>query len=109
MAKKFHKYVSMERTPREKAEEAADMVMPAVMDIPNVPHGLCISLTEVELEKLELEDDPEVGDLVHLFCMAKVTSVSKRDTGSGSECRVELSIISMAVEDESTEEGPDDD
>ena len=104
---KSHKYVDMRRTPEEKVEEAVERIMPEPMDIPDVPYGLCISLTEKELEKLDLDDDCDVGDLVHLFAMAQVTSVSKRDTGNGSECRIELSIVSMAIEDESTEEEPD--
>ncbi len=102
---RFHKMVSLERTPAEKAEMMDPK--PVAADIPNVPYGLCICLTEAELEKLDLEDECEVGDMVHLFCMARVTSVSKRDTGNGSECRIELSITDMAVEDEDDEEAPE--
>lgn len=101
---RFHKMVSMVRTPDEKLEQRErDSYPPAISAMPDVPYGLCISLTEVELEKLDLEDDCEVGDIIHLFAMAKVTSVSKRDTGDGCDCRVELSITDLAVEDESTE------
>ena len=106
---KFHRMVSMERTPDEKAvERAQNECPPSIADMPDVPYGLCICLTEVELEKLDLEDDCEVGDLVHLFCMAKVTSVSKNDTGRGPKCRVELAITDMEVENEDTEEPGED-
>ena len=101
---RFHKMVSMLRTPDEKAEERIrDSYPPPISAMPDVPYGLCISLTQVELEKLDLEEDMDVGDMIHLFAMAKVTSVSKRDTADGCDCRVELSIVSLAVEDESTE------
>ena len=105
---KFHKFVDMRKTPREKTEEVMEHVMPAVVDIPDVPYGLQICLTNDELDKLDLDDDCECGDTVHLFALAQVTSVSKRDTGNGSESRVELSIVSMCVEDESTEDEPDE-
>jgi hypothetical protein len=106
---KFHKMVSLERTPEDKVREHATE-MPAILSIPDVPYGLRICLTEAELEKLDLEDECEVGDMVHLFCMAKVTSVSKEDSGGGPRCRIELSITDMAVEDEDTEneEGDED-
>lgn len=65
-------------------------------DMPSYPCGLCISLSEAELDKLGLTDDVEVGDLIHLHCMAKVTSVSKTDTEAGGPCcRVELQITNM--------------
>jgi hypothetical protein len=107
MAGHFHKFVSMRRTPEEKVEEAVERVMPVPMDIPDVPYGLCISLTETELEKLDLDEDCECGDTIHLFALAQVTSVSKRDTGNGSEIRVELSITDLALESEGEENEPD--
>lgn len=70
---------------------------------PIYPYGLCISLTEKELEKLNLESDAQVGDLIHLHAMAKVTSVSQNDTSKGLTCRVELQITALAAEDESEE------
>ena len=63
------------------------------------PYGLCISLSEVELEKLGLDDDVDVGDMLHLRVMVKATSVHKHETG----CRIECAIISGKVEDEDTE------
>lgn len=97
--------VSMRRTTEEKEEAMQPSFDPA--DMPDIPYGLCICLTEAELEKLGLEPDCEVGDMVHLFAMAKVTSVSVNDAGSGAKCRIELAITDLAVEDEDDEEEPD--
>ena len=76
------------------------------VDIPKniYPYGLCICLTQDELDKLDLDPNCEVGDMIHLNALAKVTSVSKRETEDGNDCRVELQIIYMAVEDEETEQ-----
>jgi hypothetical protein len=68
------------------------------------PYGLCIRLTEKELEKLELCDDVEVGDFLHGAFLAKVTSISSHShEKQGSGMDIELQIVAMAVEDESTE------
>lgn len=102
--------ISVERTDDEKAAERARDMFPAVIsEMPDVPPGLCICLTETELAKLGLEADCDVGDMIHLFAMAKVTSVSATDTGSGTRCRIELAITDLAVEDEDDEEEPDED
>lgn len=103
---RFRHMVSMERTDDEKMEARMENLSPSISDMPDVPYGLCICLTEVELDKLNLDDDCEVGDLVHLFAMAKVTSVSKTDTGNGAKCRIELSIVALEIEDED-DEAPD--
>ena len=101
---RFHKMVDMRRSREEKKEEVEPM---PIDDMPDVPYGLCISLTENELEKLDLEEECDVGDMIHLFCMARVTSVSKNATSDGCRCRVELSITDMAVENEDDEDEPD--
>ncbi len=103
----FRHMVSMERTPAEKEEMTYSTLAPTVADVPNVPYGLCICLTEEELAKLDLEPDCEVGDTLHLVAMAKVTSISMNDTGDGAKCRIELAITDLALEDEDTETEPD--
>lgn len=84
------------------SERMADMM--AVPDRPDVPGGLCLALTQNELDKLGLDDDVEVGDMLHLMIMVQATSVHKDSNG----CRIECAIIAGRVEDESTE-GMDDD
>lgn len=103
----FSKMVSMERTPAEKVEEVMEMASP-VMSVPDYPYGLTISLEEDDLEKLDLEDDCEVGDMIDLRAFARVTSVSKRQVGGKDCCRVELQIEQLAVENEDDEEPGED-
>ena len=98
----FHKFVNMARTPEEKAEEAERM-MGAIPSQPDYPVGLTICLDEVDLEKLDLEDDCEVGDMIHLAILARVTSVSRRQVDGKACCRVELQGEEVAVENEDAE------
>jgi hypothetical protein len=73
------------------------------------PHGLSISLTEKELERLDLCEEVEVGDFLHGAFMAKVTSVTSHSHEDGKGMRIELQIVAMAIEDESTEAEDGDD
>ncbi len=91
--------ISMARTP----EDIKDIVETQQPEMPIYPYGLCISLTHDELEKLDLDADCEIGDMVHLMAMAKVTSVSKNETTDGETCRIELQITDLSVEDEDEE------
>jgi len=104
----FSTMTDMARDPEEIKED-----MPKTIEAPSAPvypYGLCISLTEDELEKLGLDGDlPEVGMMIHLSAMAKVTSVSQneRDMGDGTKkncCRVELQITHLATENEDEED-----
>ena len=104
----FRRMVSMVRTDDEKAQEHMDNMFPAALNTPDVPPGLCLCLTEKELEKLDLDHDVEVGDMLHAFILARVTSVSKNDHGGGHRIRIEMAITDMNIENEETE-GPDDD
>lgn len=89
---------------RRTAEEASDAMSPKMPCAPEYPYGLCISLSNDELAKLDLDtSDVEAGDMVHLFCMAKVTSINKRDTTSGVDTRIEMQITHIACEDEDGE------
>lgn len=96
------KLVDMARS----AEEMKDVGGPISM--PNTPlydYGLTLRLSHETLEKLDLDaDDVDAGDLLDFRAMAKVTSVSKNDTGDGEKCSVELQIVMMGIpENESTE------
>lgn len=90
-------------------ESMLDMSFPMPMAVgekrPRYPYNLMISLTDVELTKLKLSHDAEVGDVIDLRAFAVVTSVSKSDTEhSGKSCRVELQIQKLAVENEADED-----
>jgi hypothetical protein len=96
------KLQDMARTPEEMKE---DMPMGIVESgQPIYPWGLTIRLSDKELEKLNLDDDCEIGDFIHLFALAKVTSVSTNDTASGKTCCVELQITHLGVESEDEED-----
>ena len=70
---------------------------------PAYPCGLSICFTQDELGKLDMDTDVKVGDMVHLFCLAKVTAVSSNDTTDGPKQRVECQITNIAVHDEDDE------
>lgn len=91
--------VDMRRTPKEKEEAVEELIAPSVSDY---PYGLCISLCSEELEKLGLSEIGH-GEMIHLHCMATVTSVSTHDNSSGSDKRAELQITAIAAEDEDEE------
>lgn len=96
---KLPKMVDMARSTEEQEEVAQ-----AISSPPTYPYGLCISLCGEELDKLGFEDDDlEPGDMVHLHCMATVTSISKQANADSSNCRVELQITAIAAEDEDEE------
>lgn len=94
--------INMARSTEEMQET---MISPVMPDVPIYPYGLCICLTHDELDKLGLDADCEVGDMIHIMAMAKVTSISKNATSDGENCRVELQITDMSVEDEDLEDG----
>ena len=98
---------------KEDVAEQAPQADPSKIAVPAYPYGLCLALTEDEMEKLGLgEQLPEVGEMIHLAAMAKVTSVSENERemsdGSKKRCaRVELQITHLATEledDESADE-----
>ena len=82
-------------------EEKLDSVMPMPMAMPEYPCGTKICLTGPELDKLDLEEMPDVGDYIDMRIFATVTAVS--DSGNGNR-RVELQIEKIAVENENDED-----
>lgn len=96
-------------------EDAADLAvpcdgMPNKKLLPQYPYGLRITLTEKEMEKLGLDPSCAVVDgMVHLFAMARITSVSCDKRMDGEERhRCELQIEQLAVESEDEENEEDD-
>src|SRR5690348_11484966 len=92
--------VSLARRPEDRMGSEA-----ALLQGEDYPPGLCLTLTDSELEKLSLSDEGvEVGDLVHLMVMVEVRGVHH----DGGGCRIEGRIIGGRVENETTEDEDDD-
>lgn len=100
------KMVDMVKTPEEMKEGMPMALSDSAM--PVYPYGLSISLTQDELEKLDLESDCEVGEVIHLVAMAKVTSKSESETTDEKKCRIELQIVMLGLEDEDEESEEDE-
>jgi hypothetical protein len=92
----WSKLIDMELSDDEKL----DAYLPMPMDKPDYPCGLRICLTDSELEKLGLEDDCDIGDMIDMRCFGTVTSVHKGDQGS----RIEIQICAMSCENEMRED-----
>jgi hypothetical protein len=91
------------RSMRLDEEEQLDAVLPIAMDKPEFPPELCICLTDKTLEKLGLDPQAaagQIGGLVEIRAMARITSANIRE-----DCaRVELQIEDMCVESEDDDE-----
>jgi major coat protein len=106
----FTKMVDMAKTPEEIKTDYPAIEAKIGDQAPKVPvyhWGLCIRLDDDSLKKLGMEDElPEVGDMIHLFAMAKATSVRQEEvedsaTGEKRKCTcIELQITHLATEDE---------
>lgn len=107
----FQTMVDMSKSTEEIKRDMPMAVpsMGAKATAPVYPYGLCISLDQDDMAKLGMAGDlPEVGEMIHLAAMAKVTSVSEneREDTDGNKskcCRVELQITHLATENEDDE------
>lgn len=100
----------MEMTDEEMIDESPCPIMATKPTGPRYPWGLRITLTEKELEKLDLDHSSAcVGGMVHGHFMARVTSVSQDDRPDGMSCRIELQIEDLAIESEDAENDAEDD
>lgn len=89
--------VDLKRTP----EEMNQAIMPGISEY---DYGLCLSLGDDSLKKLDVDfDSVEVGETYHLFILAKVTAKSRNDNEGGMRDRVELQITHMGAESEDKE------
>lgn len=92
-----------------------DMV-PMVNDDDEVPPSLCIVLTKKELDALELDDNADIGDMVHFTGLGRVTAVNKQeaqdyhveagqaDAEGEPMVRIEIEIVALGLQDESHED-----
>lgn len=106
----FTKMIDMAKSPSDVKKELKSYPSVAApdMSVPSYPYGLCLSLGEDELDKLEIEGDCSVGDIIHLCALARVTSCSESETeGPGGEKkrsrRIELQVTHLATENEDAE------
>ena len=97
MARKF---VDMRLTTEEKIENSYPQPISQMNDYPS---GLCISLDEHVMDRLDLSDDVEVGDMIDLRMLGRVTCVNKTQADGKSKCRVEIQGEQIALENEDTE------
>lgn len=100
----FGKMVDMSLTPKDQGKSYPMACSPSIGGQPVYPYGLSISLGDEQLAKLDLEADCEIGDIIDLRAMARVTSVSQNETTDGKCCRIELQIIMLGVENEDDED-----
>lgn len=105
--KNVGKMIDLARAGKKEPEVTAGE--PIAYDGPMYPYGLCISLDSDTLERLDLSDDAEVGDTLHLFALARVTSKSDSQRESGKrDTRIELQITHIALENEDDENSDED-
>ena len=107
----FAKMIDMAKTP-EQVNKEVDNMRPAppasatsiADNLPKYPYGLCITIENEQLDKMRIDGDCEVGDMIHLCAMAKVTNVSAREKEGGDvDRRIELQITHLASENEDEE------
>jgi hypothetical protein len=97
------KMVDMLETPKQEQTGYAAPAMPMVDNKPRYPYGLCICLNEESMEKLGIDELPEVGTMIHGMFMAKVTSVRANATEENTSKGMDLQITHLALEDEDAE------
>jgi hypothetical protein len=97
----MHGLIDMERSVKP------DEMMAGIAMSPNkYPYGLQISLTEEELQKLDVDHSEwRVGETFHLHAFAKVTSISENEREGGEKtCCIGLQITHLQGESEDAED-----
>lgn len=98
----FPAMTDMARSPAEKMADNMGLITPCVSDLPDYDYGLCGSFNKESLDKLDLDEDVNVGDYLHIVSFAKVTGISMKP-GSNEIDRVDWCMCHIAVEDEDDE------
>jgi hypothetical protein len=91
------KLVSMKMSSAEQRKRTEPSSIAS--DAPMYPWGLSLNLDNETLEKLKVDELPEVGDERLVIAKVKVTSVSSNESESGSNKSVSLQITEMCLED----------
>ena len=104
----FRNMIDMTLSTEEKVEKRAeDMYPPPILLMPDIPSGLCMCWDEDIIEKLGIDtENCDVGDMLHVSGMVKLTSKSISESDAGVRMRFEVGFCLMAVEDENAETEP---
>jgi len=100
-----HKKVNMALTKSEKSDRKKETVL---SEAPEFPFGLSVHLDNDSLEKLNVEELPEVGSEFFMNTTVKVTSVSEHETDEGASRSVSLQITEMELLHTKGESNPGD-
>lgn len=99
-------FVNLAKSPEQINQDHMPMAM---SDYPvNVyPYGTSICLENAQLERLNLDEDPEVGDMIEFTARGLVTSASQNQTDKGTKRRVEIQITDIALDDSMSDDEDD--
>jgi len=78
-------------------DESKEAMGPVIPQAPAYPYGLEISLDKNALEKLGVDELPEVGSVVALTAKAKVVSVNASNSLYVKDRRVSLQITDLEL------------
>lgn len=95
------KLVSMEFDQAEAKAESSEV---NELEAPKYPYGTCLYLDEKTLDKLGISEMPDVGTMVKIEAMAKVTGTSEREYEGGSHKTLDLQLTDMGLEEGAEEE-----
>lgn len=103
--------ISMARSPEALKKDSAygTIIARKEPDQPVYPWGLCLTLSDEELEKLDLDADCDVGDEITFVIRCEVTSVSQNKSTEGPKSRLELQVVAMKPADVPSDMLPDND
>lgn len=95
--------VSMALTADSKMKS---MELPIAMtEKPEWPYGLCLSFTDEEMSKLDIDPaEAIVGQVFMMRAECRITCVSANDSENGSSFRMEARIERMSVGDDEPDE-----
>lgn len=91
------KLVSMELSPKEAEAETIEA---RETEKPKYPYGTCLYLDEEALAKLGITDLPDVGSMLHIMAIGKVTGTSEREYEGGSHKTLDVQLVEMACDEE---------
>ncbi len=100
------KFANMAKTPEQIKEDTLPFDARSY-PTPVYPYGLSICLENEQLEKLNLSGDCDVGDMIYMQAIGKITSASKQETTEGIKARVEIQLTDIALSEEHADEAED--